>query len=80
MANAIEPKTASDAIPTTKSDTAIVPFDAICCGGIGNVKIRTAAGETRTLPVVVAGQIWPVAGDMIFSTDTTATSIVRLIY
>jgi hypothetical protein len=80
MANPTEPTTARDAIPTDKSDTAIVPFDALVVGGIGDVKIRTKAGETRVLPVVNAGQIWPVGGDKIFSTDTDATDIVRLIY
>jgi hypothetical protein len=80
MANSTEPATARDAIPTTKSDTAIVPFHALKIGGVGNVKIRTAAGQTRTLPVSVAGEVWPVAGDMIYATDTDATNIVRLIY
>jgi hypothetical protein len=64
----------------TPSDTANLTKEAraLWIGGGGNVKVITVDGSTITMVGVAAGSIIPVRVKRVFSTDTTATSIVAL--
>lgn len=67
---------ARTAEPMTKSNTTIQCFRALYVGGAGDVTIRTLDGSTTTFVGVPAGQILPVCGDKLMSTNTTATNVV----
>jgi hypothetical protein len=47
-------------------------------GGDGDVKVTTAGGDTVTFVGLIAGSFVPVQVLRVWSTDTTATSIVAL--
>lgn len=51
---------------------------ALWVGGAGNVKLTTPGGSTITLVAVPAGTILPIRAKVVFSTLTTATSIVAI--
>ena len=80
MAAPVAPATARECWLVTKSDTSIVDFDALWVGGAGNVAIVDKAGRTTTISGVLAGQILPMSGSKVMSTNTTATLIVALKY
>lgn len=52
--------------------------DALYIGGAGNVKVTTSLGDTVTFVGVGAGSVLPVRVTLVFSTGTTAASIVGL--
>lgn len=64
----------------TPSDTADLglPARAIYIGGGGNIKLKTVDGSILTFAGLVAGTILPVRALKVYSTDTTATSLVAL--
>jgi hypothetical protein len=76
MDNRIAP--AEKLVSVTPSDTVntTLPLRAIYVGVTGNVKILDMAGSTITLVGLAAGIFHPVCAMRVFSTDTTATSIV----
>jgi len=63
--------------PADGSDFAVAAR-AIWVGGAGDVKLTTFGGDTVTLVGVTAGCLIPVRVSRVFSTGTTATSIVGL--
>lgn len=66
------------AVAVTKSDSTVLPaFRALSLGATGDVAVRTARGDLITFSTVPAG-IWPIQGDKVLSTGTTATGIVAL--
>lgn len=71
---------AYDAVAITAHDSTRQPmFIAIYVGGAGNVKVKTKAGTTTTFVGLQAGTIIPIADvELVYSTDTTATSLVGL--
>lgn len=48
----------------------------IYIGGTGNLKVTTVGGEEEVFVGIAAGVIHPIAAIIIWSTGTTATSIV----
>lgn len=69
----------SDCVPITPSDSAtFAPCRAFWIGTAGNLRLRThgSIGTTRTVPVVAG--LFPVGGDMVYSTNTTASSIFAI--
>jgi len=54
------------------------PVEALWVGGSGNVKITTLDGSVVTLVGIIAGSLIPIAVKRVWSSDTTATSIVGL--
>lgn len=50
----------------------------IYIGGAGNVKVTTVEDETVTFNSAAVGQVLPVRAKIIFSSGTTATSIIAL--
>jgi hypothetical protein len=70
---------AYDASSVTPSDSAdILPTRGLYIGGAGDVKVDMALGNTVTFVGLLAGSILPVQVKRVYSTDTTATSIVAL--
>ena len=51
---------------------------AIYIGGEGDLKVKTLGNETITFESLSAGQLLPIRVKQIFSTGTTATSIIAL--
>lgn len=49
---------------------------ALWVGGAGNVKITTLGGNDVTITAAQAGQLIPIGARRVFSTGTTATSIL----
>lgn len=82
MANPVEPITAQGAYAITPSDTTVYTrmFSGLFVGGAGNVRVRTANGDDVTFTGVLAGQVLPIKGDMVYATSTTATNIVGMTY
>jgi hypothetical protein len=81
MANAIQPTTAEDAIPLTKSDTTVfAKCAALYVGTGGAVTIKTGSGNNRTIPTVPSGAILPVSATMLLSTGTDASGVIALYY
>jgi hypothetical protein len=81
MASPMQPVTAQDSVPLTKSDTTVHPkWAALRVGTGGDVAFRSAAGINRLWPDVPSGSIIPVAGDMLLSTGTDASDIDALYY
>lgn len=66
----------NDGAPLTPSDTTTFTPSVLYIGGAGNVKVVTAAGNTRTF-AVTAGQTLGCMVTKVFQTDTTATLLVR---
>ncbi len=73
--------TASDAFAVTPNDGVdlAVSTRALYIGVGGNVKLTTVDGTTVTFVGLNAGQLLPVRAVRIFSTDTTATTILGLV-
>lgn len=70
---------AYDAAAVTPSDSVdIRPTRALFVGVAGNIKVDMALGTTLTFTDVQAGSILPVQVKRVYSTGTTATSIVAL--
>lgn len=79
MANVGRNDPAYDAVEVTPSDTAnLGAVRSLYIGGEGSVKVMTALGSTVTFSGVADGTILPVAVQMVFAEDTTATAIVAL--
>lgn len=63
----------------TKSDTAnLATPSVIYVGGTGNVRVTTAQGDDTIFYGVPAGNVIPVQVIKVWSTDTTATNLVRV--
>ena len=73
----------------TPSDTADIPSVStqdgagnngcvLYIGGAGNIKVTTAGGDTVTFTGVLAGSFFPVQVLRLWSTGTTATSVIAL--
>ena len=78
----IAPSSDAEAIDITSEDHSISSQSGakgLFVGGAGNVKMLTAAGNTRTFTGVVAGTILPIQYSIIFKTDTTATNMMALL-
>lgn len=71
---------AMNAQEITPADGADLTYQArsLYVGGAGNVKVTTVGGDTVTFVGVAAGTVLPVLVKRVFSTGTTATSIVGL--
>lgn len=71
---------ATKIVAVTPSDTVDLspPCAALYIGGAGNVKVTAVDGGTETFTAVPAGTILPVAASRVFSTLTTATSVIAL--
>ena len=65
------------AITTANSDLAH-PVRSLYVGGAGNVRVTTVNGQDVTFVGVQAGTILPISVKRVWSTSTTATSIVGL--
>ena len=61
------------------SDTTAVAFDALYVGVVGNVKVDMKNGAALTFVAVPAGTVLKVRVVKVYSTGTTASSIVGLI-
>lgn len=69
-----------DIVAVTKSDATddpAGPFRGIVIGGVGIVKLHTAAGQDRTIPsgVLAAGVVHPIRFTRVWNSTTTATDI-----
>lgn len=62
----------------TPSDTAPQSYRAIYVGGVGNVSVVTAGGETVTFTAPPVGSIIPVETSFVRATLTTATLLVGM--
>jgi hypothetical protein len=64
----------------TASDTNYLPYvtRAIRVGGAGNLRVLTAGNEDVIIPSVLAGETIPVCVVKVFSTSTTATSLMGM--
>lgn len=63
----------------TKSDTVdLTSPSVVYVGGDGNVKVTTANDDVVTFTGLVAGSTIPVRVKRVWSTDTTATNMVRI--
>jgi hypothetical protein len=66
--------------------TAITPSDTVdlatpsvvYVGGLGNVQVTTAQGDQVVFLGLLAGQVIPVQVIRVWSTSTTATSLIRI--
>lgn len=72
---------ANDAVAVTKSDTVAYATMAreLYVGGLGDVTLITAAGNTVLFTAVAAGTLLPIRHSQVKSTGTTATNMVALI-
>lgn len=66
---AVTPNDGADLTDTTR---------ALYVGGAGDVKVDMYGSGTVTLVGVTAGTVLPIRADRVYSTGTTATSIVAL--
>ena len=63
----------------TPSDSVNLTYPSVVfVGGAGNVKVTTAQGDQVTFTGAQAGQVLPVQVIRVWSTGTTATSIVAI--
>lgn len=71
---------ASNAFAITPHDTNELTYvtRGIWIGGAGNVKVTTVNGDTVTFTGALAGTIIPVRAKIVFSTGTTATSMIGI--
>lgn len=72
------PKGGAFAITPHDTNDLTTGATAVYIGGAGNMKVITSLGQTVTFVGLVAGTILPVRVSRVFSTDTTATSLVGL--
>ena len=78
-ANSIEaPAFRAAAVTPNDSADLAATSRALYVGGAGNVRVTTAGGDTVTFTGVPAGAILPVRVRRVFSTSTTATTILAL--
>ena len=72
----ISPATRAFAI--TSSDTADLAVNTrgLYVGGAGNVKVDTLGGDTVTFTGLASGVIHPISVKRVYSTLTTATTII----
>lgn len=67
------------AVAVTPSDSTVLNFEAIFCGGAGNIAYIPRKGSTAVvLTGCLVGHVYRVAGSKIMSTSTTATNLVAL--
>lgn len=66
------------AVAITPHDTTVQQYSMIYVGGAGNVKITGRDGVAVTFTAVPAGQYIPVMTQLVWSTGTTATSLVGI--
>ena len=70
---------AQNAIAVTPSDTIdLTHASTLYIGGTGNIKVNTEGGQTTTFTAIQKGTTLPVLVKRVWSTDTTATSIIAL--
>lgn len=70
---------AYDATTVTPADDGVLRVTrALYVGGSGDIKVDMALGTTVTFSAVLAGSILPIQVSRVYSTDTSATSIVAL--
>lgn len=74
----------SDTVNLATTASAGVPSQPYCyrgiwVGGAGNVKVRTLKGNDVVFASVPAGTLLPIACVRVFSTLTTATSLVGIL-
>ncbi len=63
----------------TKSDsTTFAQPSTVYVGAAGDVAVRTIGGDTVTFVAMAAGTILPVLCDRVMSTNTSASSMVRM--
>ena len=63
----------------TNSDTNYLATPSVIyVGGAGSVKVTTAQGDDTTFVGLQAGQVIPVQVIRVWSTGTTATSLLRI--
>ena len=63
----------------TNSDTEYLATPSVIYVGVaGNVKVTTAQGDDVTFTGLLAGQVIPVQVTRVWSTGTTATSLLRI--
>jgi len=62
----------------TPSDTTEHDYDAVWVGGVGNLAVTFAGGNSAVLTAVPAGTLLEFRVKRVLSTDTTATVIVGL--
>jgi hypothetical protein len=64
----------------TASDTAQLRYTtrAIRVGGAGDLRVKTVAGDDVVIPSVLAGETLPIMCTMVYSTNTTASSIMGM--
>jgi hypothetical protein len=63
----------------TNSDTVNLPTPSVIyVGGAGSVKVTTAQGDDTTFTGLLGGQVIPVQVIRVWSTGTTATSLLRI--
>lgn len=68
-----------DAATVTPSDTVnFSTASVVYVGTGGNVRVLTAQGTDVTFTAVLAGSILPVQVLRVYSTNTTATNLVRI--
>ena len=60
----------------TTSNSQIVPTRAVYVGGVGNLTVITANGQTVLITAPAVGVFHPIAVTHIKSTGTTATTII----
>jgi DNA-binding beta-propeller fold protein YncE len=68
----------SQAVAVVPSDTGTLEFKGLYIGGTGDVVINDTAGNKTTLKALPVGTFVPIAGERVWSTNTTATNIVAL--
>ena len=68
-------RNAMEITPHDTNDLALVTR-GIYVGGAGNLKVETANGDVVTFVGLAAGMIHPIMCKQVYSTGTTATSIV----
>lgn len=70
---------AGGAFAITPADAGAIYATALYVGGAGNIKVDMENGDSAvTFVGVAAGTVLPIRVSRVYSTDTTATSIVGL--
>ncbi|CAB4123800.1 hypothetical protein UFOVP48_85 [uncultured Caudovirales phage] len=67
------------AVTFTQSDTVNLPTPSVIYVGVtGDVKVTTAQGDNAVFVAVPAGQVIPVQVIRVWTTGTTASSMLRI--
>lgn len=70
---------ATQAVAVTPHDTNTFEYcRALYVGGTGNMKVRMLSGDDVTFSTIPAGTVLAIQCDRVYSTGTTATTIVRM--